>query len=240
MKKTGENMKNKLFLIMTISVFGISFNGCTASFSTNSTNTAKPVNTAASPATVKKDSNTASNSTANSDKSKTVVKDEKKPEGTAKTAKKDVPIPADWVYFYDENRGYGFSIPQGTTSEDLDSGGFDITAFTTPSDIDIFLLAFKDKTLDKEALLSSAVGFLEGLEQKVTPGALKAEGGDYAVADATSVLADGRKAKLRIMVGTDVTDNYVMILGTDPDKFAANEKIIDEIWGSFEMWSGGN
>ena len=41
------------------------------------------------------------------------------------------------------------------------------------------------------------------------------------------------------MVGTDVTDNYVMILGTDPDKFAANEKIIDEIWGSFEIWSGG-
>ena len=53
------------------------------------------------------------------------------------------------------------------------------------------------------------------------------------------IIEDGRKAKLRILVGTDVTDNYVMILGTDPDKFAANEKIIDEIWGSFEMWSGG-
>lgn len=30
-----------------------------------------------------------------------------------------------------------------------------------------------------------------------------------------------------------------MILGTDTEEFAANEKIIDEIWSSFEMWSGG-
>ena len=40
-------------------------------------------------------------------------------------------------------------------------------------------------------------------------------------------------------MGIDVTDNYVMIVGTEEAKFAANEKIIDMIWGSFEMWSGG-
>jgi hypothetical protein len=31
-----------------------------------------------------------------------------------------------------------------------------------------------------------------------------------------------------------------MIIGTPADKFAANEKTIDEIWGNFEMWSGGS
>ena len=229
-------MKNKLILTMIVAAFAISFNGCTASFSTNSSNTAKPVNTALSPAAAK---NTNTAATAKTDKPKTTVQNEKKPEGTAITAKKDVPVPADWVYLYDENKGYGFSVPAGTTSDTDNSGGVDFTGLTTPSGVDIFALAYKDKTLTKDDLLKDAVAFLEGLGQKVTPGALKAESDDYAVADATTVLEDGRKGKLRILVGTDVSDNYVMILGTDTDKFAANEKIIDEIWGSFEMWSGG-
>lgn len=234
-------MKNKLFLMITISAFAvISFAGCTASFNTgnNSANTAKTTNTAVSPAAK---TNSTSTSTTKNDKPKTEVKNEKKPEGEGKQAKKNNPVPADWVYFYDDKRGYGFSIPKGTTSDTDDSNGIDFTGLTTPapSNIDIFVLAYKDKTLTKDDLLDDAVSFLQGLGQKVTPGKLKAESEDYAVADATTVLEDGRKGTLRILVGTDVTDNYVMILGTDTDKFAANEKIIDEIWGSFEMWSGG-
>ena len=221
--------------MIAISAFGIIFAGCSASFSTgnNAANAAKPANTASSPAA----NNT--NSTAKTDKPKTALKNEKKPEGTAKTAKKEVPIPADWIYVYDENKGYGFSVPDGTTGESDTADGVDFMGLTTPSGIDMFVLAYKNKELSKEDLLNDAVAFLEELGQKVTPGSLKAESDDYAVADATTVLADGRKGKLRILVGTDVTDNYVMILGTDTDKFAANEKIIDEIWGSFEMWSGG-
>ena len=30
-----------------------------------------------------------------------------------------------------------------------------------------------------------------------------------------------------------------MIIGTTVKNFDANEKTIDTIWGSFEMWSGG-
>lgn len=73
----------------------------------------------------------------------------------------------------------------------------------------------------------------------MTPGALKGESDEYAVADATSIHPERGKGKLRILVGTDVTDNYVMIIGTDDGKFAANEAIIDQIWGGFEIWSGG-
>lgn len=228
-------MKIKIFLMMTISAFAISFAGCTASFSTSTdnSNAAKPANTA--PVTA---ANKNSNAAAKSEKPKgEVVKNEKKPEGTAKSVKNDVPVPANWVYFYDDVKGYGYSVPAGTTTENADAEGVDVTAMTTPSGIDIFTLAYKDKTLTQDDLLKDAVTFLEGLGQKVTPGALKAEGEYYAVADATTVLEDGRKGKLRILVGTDVTDNYVMILGTETDKFASNEKIIDEIWGSFEMWS---
>lgn len=41
------------------------------------------------------------------------------------------------------------------------------------------------------------------------------------------------------MVGTDITDNYVMILSADESKYAANAKTFDEIWSSFKIWSGG-
>lgn len=231
-------MRKNLFLATTIAAFAMFFTGCSMSFSTstNNANVAKNTNTASSPAASKAVN---SNSTAKTDKPKEVLKDEKKPEGASKTAKKDVPVPADWIYVYDENKGYGFSVPAGTTGETDDGGGIDFMSLTTPSNIDMFVLAYKNKELTKEDLLSDAVAFLEGLGQKVIPGKLKAESDDYAVADATTTLSDGRKGTLRILVGTDVTDNYVMILGTDADKFAANEKIIDEIWGSFEMWSGG-
>ena len=32
---------------------------------------------------------------------------------------------------------------------------------------------------------------------------------------------------------------YIIIVGGDATKFDANEKTIDEIWGSFGMYSGG-
>jgi len=161
--------------------------------------------------------------------------------GTAKTVNKKIPVPKNWDYIYDQKKGYGFYVPSSSVSESKKVDGIDLMFINTgaPTDIDIFVLAFKDKTLTKEDLLDAAVLFLEELGQTVTPGNLKAESEDYAVADATTVLEDGTKGKLRILVGTDITDNYIMIIGAEPKKFAANEKTIDAIWGSFEMWSGG-
>lgn len=228
-------MKNN-FLLITILVFGVSFTGCTASFSTSKDNSAavKPTNTASSPA-AKKDSTT------KSDKPKPALKDEKKPEGPSKTAKKDVPVPADWIYVYDENKGYGFSVPAGTTGGSETVDGVDTFSASTPapSELGIVVISFKDKQMTKEDLLNVAIKFLEGMGETVTAGKLTAESEDYAVAEATTV-ADGKKGKAKILVGTDVTDNYVMVVGGDESKFAANEKTVDEIWGSFEMWSGGS
>lgn len=227
-------MKKSISSMIFIVILGIALIGCSASFTTNKADTsAKPGNTSASPA-----ANNDTLSAKKSDKPKSALKSSEKPKGEAKSAKKGVPIPEDWIYVYDSSKGYGFSVPDGSTGDSDSSDGVDFMGITTPapSEIDIFVLAFKDKTLTKEDLLDQAVIFLEALGQKVTPGELKAESDSYAVADATTVL-DGRNGKLRILVGTDITDNYIMILGTDSDKFAANEKIIDEIWGSFEMWS---
>ncbi|MBK6725008.1 MAG: hypothetical protein IPG58_17610 [Acidobacteria bacterium] len=135
----------------------------------------------------------------------------------------------------------GFSLPEGSTGEMEKLEGIDVMVATTPapSEIDVFVLAYKDETLSKEDLLNDAVKFLEGMGQKVTPGKLKAESDEYAVADATTVLQSGEKGKIRDPGRHRRHGQYVMIIGTKESKFAANESIIDQIWGSFEMWSGG-
>jgi hypothetical protein len=75
--------------------------------------------------------------------------------------------------------------------------------------------------------------------ENVTAGSLQGESEDYALAEASSVDSDGAKYKMKILVGTDVTDNYVMVVYTPEDKYEANKGIIDQIWGNFEMYSGG-
>ena len=47
------------------------------------------------------------------------------------------------------------------------------------------------------------------------------------------------KYKMKTLLATDVTDNYLMFVGTPEKDWAANEATVDELWGSFEMWSGG-
>lgn len=157
----------------------------------------------------------------------------------AKTLTKQYPVPKDWDYIYDKKKGYGFYVPTGSTMDSSSYKGVDVTGLTTPTNVDIYVIAFKDKTLTKADLLETAVLFLEEMGHTVTPGALQAESEDYAIADATTTHAEFGKSKLRILVGTDITDNYIMIIGASEKNFAANEKIIDTIWGSFEMWSGG-
>lgn len=159
--------------------------------------------------------------------------------GTAKTANKTNPVPKDWIYVYEKKKGYGFYVPKGTTGGLQTIGKLDLTVLKTPDPlgIDIFVLAYKDKTLTKEDLLNDALEFLEGLGQKVTPGEFKGESDEYAVVDADTVHPTLGKGKLRILVGTDVTDNYIMIIGANDKDFNANEATIDAIWGSFEMWS---
>lgn len=230
-------MRTKLIGMVAIAAFGMNTIGCSFSVGTDMANSNTAANTAKPPAS---NSNSNANAAKTDSASKPKLKGEAKPaDGTAKTANKNNPVPADWIYVYDDTKGYGFSLPEGSEGASETVDGIDVFAATTPapSEIDIFVLAYKDKTRSKEDLLNDAVEFLEALGQQVTPGDLKAEGGDYAVADATTIHPSRGKGKLRILVGTDITDNYVMILGTEEGRFASNESIIDAIWGSFEMWS---
>ena len=234
-----------LSAIAALTLLTLTFTGC--SFSVGTTPDSAKANTNAAPAN-KTASNTNSGSNANAgsntaaapktDKPGAKIENEKKPEGKS-TKAKDVPVPADWVYMYNEKRGYGFSLPAESTGEGQTVDGIDIYMAMTPSEIGVLVFAFKDAKLSKEDLLNTADKVLNEMGQTIQAGKLTNESEDYSIAEATMTDKAGKKSKVKVLVGTDVTDNYVMVVGIEEAKYAANEKIIDEIWGSFEMWSGG-
>jgi len=214
--------------------------GCSASITTN-TNTAattanKPANTAANSSSTSK-----SNTTSTTDKSKTEIKDEKseKPKD-AKKQPKAATVPAEWIWYSDDARGYGFSLPKGSVEgEKGTTDGVDYFSAKTPDDITVIVYAFKNKNLTKQDLLDTAEKMLNSMGETVKTGTLTSENDDFAVADADSVDEKGNKSKLNVLVATDVTDNYVMFVRSDTASYEAKKATMDMIWGSFEIYSGG-
>jgi hypothetical protein len=168
-----------------------------------------------------------------------------KPAAAKKTEKKAPstnPVPADWVRLHDDAKGYEFQVPQGTKDAQDNKDGVDVYMANVPApyDIGVMVVAFKDKTLSKEDLIKKAEDILKAFEEKdikIEPA--KELSDDYSLCIFTSTGKDGKPGKGKILVATDVTDNYIMFVGGDADKFSSNEKTIDEIWGSFGMYSGG-
>jgi hypothetical protein len=149
------------------------------------------------------------------------------------------PSRGDWLYIYNSRKGYGFYVPPGSTGDWGRVQKVDTFAGATPNDVGIYVFAWKDRNATKETLLSDAGKILSGMGETVTTAEFVGAGGDYAVAEAASIDAKGVKSRMKVLVGTDITDNYVMIVGCDENKFKARKETIDAVWGSFEMWSGG-
>lgn len=235
----GEKMKGNIYKISAfLTLMLLTLSGCTASISTNTGN--PTTNTTSANSAPKANSNTVASNKSDSPSEK--LKNSKKPESEKGKSAKNIEVPKDWITIYDDKKGYSFSVPDGSTGGNDTFEGVDIFLAETPapSELAIAVLAFNDKEMTKEDLLNFAVEFMKGFgATTVETEKLAAESEEYALTVAVATLPDGSKSKSKILVGTDVSDNYVMIIGTEEPKFAANEKIIDEIWGSFEMWSGG-
>lgn len=164
------------------------------------------------------------------------------PKAAAKKAPATNPVPSDWVRMYDDVKGYEFMVPKDTEHKSETVEGVDVYMASVPApyELGVMVVAFKDKTIGKDELLKRAENILKSMEEKdikIEPA--KELNEDYSIATFTSTDKDGKPSKGKILVATDVTDNYIMFVGGDADKFAANEKTIDEIWGSFGMYSGG-
>jgi hypothetical protein len=207
-------MKKFLLAVSTLALVAA---GCAQKPATNT------ANTAGSPAA------------SGSPKAAAAKANEKKPPSTN-------PVPSDWVRMYDDAKGYEFYVPAGTKDESQTVDGVDVymASVPPPHDIGVMVIAFKDKTLTKDDLVKRAENVLKSFDEKdikIDPG--KELSADYTLYTFTSTGKDGKPGKGKILVGTDVTDNYIMIVGGEADKFTASEKTIDEIWGSFGMYSGG-
>jgi hypothetical protein len=164
------------------------------------------------------------------------------PKANEKKAPSTNPVPTDWIRMYNDVKGYEFMVPQGTKDQSQNVDGVDVYLASVPApyEIGVMVVAFKDAKLTKDDLIKRAENILKSMEEKdIKIDAAKELSEDYSLATFTSTGKDGKPGKGKILVGTDVTDNYVILVGGDLDKFAANEKTIDEIWGSFGMYSGG-
>jgi hypothetical protein len=152
------------------------------------------------------------------------------------------PVPADWVRMYNDVKGYEFYVPAGTKDSSQNVDGVDVYLASVPApyEIGVMVIAFKDKSLSKDDLLKRAENVLKSMDEKdIKIDPAKELSADYSLATFMSTGKDGKPGKGKILVGTDVTDNYIILVGGDADKFGANENTIDEIWGSFGMYSGG-
>lgn len=160
-------------------------------------------------------------------------------------ASKVVPHPADWVTISDSKKGYSFDVPKGTdyNSQLADKrSNVDVFAAVTPEPtrVGIFVFAFKNPKLSKDNLLDFAEETLQnGGQTKIKFGNITDLSDDYSLAPITLLNKEGAPVRGKVLVATDVTDNYVMIVMCEESKFKANENVIDEIWGSFSMRSGG-
>jgi hypothetical protein len=158
-------------------------------------------------------------------------------------ASKVVPVPANWITMADDQKGYSFEVPEGTTHSTEKSNGIDVFIAGTPepSAVGIREMAFKDPSLSKADLVKVATGGLEGLGAKnIKIGDLTELSPDYSLATYSALNDEGKPVKGKVLVATDKTDNYVMMVGSEESEYKANEKIIDAIWGSFSMRSGGS
>jgi hypothetical protein len=205
-------MKKMLFLLTAVAVFALACSKpATAPAPNTAASTPKPATAAASPKATKK-------------------------------APATNPVPGDWIRMHDDAKGYEFMVPQGTKDAQETKDGVDVYMANVPApyDIGVMVVAFKDKTLGKEDLQQRAENILKAFGEKdIKMEPAKELSDDYSVITFTSTGSDGKSGKGKILVATDVTDNYIMIVGGDAEKFASNEKTIDEIWGSFGMYSGG-
>ena len=157
-------------------------------------------------------------------------------------ASKVVPHPENWITLTDKKKGYSFDVPQGTVSGTQKSSELDLFMAVVPEPygVGVLVMAFKDPKLSKDDLINFATGAMNGMNVKNFKVVDVVElNDDYSLGTYTALNNEGKPIRGKVLVATDVTDNYVMIVGTEVSKYKANEEIIDEIWGSFTMRSGG-
>jgi len=144
------------------------------------------------------------------------------PKANEKKAPATNPVPSDWVRMYNDVKGYEFYVPTGTKDSSQNVDGVDVylAGVPAPYEIGVMVIAFKDQTLSKDDLMKRAENVLKSMDEKdIKMDPAKELNADYSLTTFSSTGKDGKAGKGKILVGTDVTDNYIIIVGGDVEKF---------------------
>lgn len=185
----------------------------------------------------------------NKPKTNTKLKPGEKPPNAPANSKtvpegKKVAVPADWVTVYDQNRGYEFQVPENT-KDDWQSVDEDIDVYLAvlpdPAKVMVMVVAYTDPDSEKDKILVKAKSVLEGMGEKdIKFSDTKEElNSDYYLVEFSSTDKGGAKTKGKLLVGIDKNDNFLMFVASPEEEYKNNEKVIDEVWSSFQMYSGG-
>jgi hypothetical protein len=205
----------------------------------------KPADPTKSPAANKPAANKPANKPTKTD-TKVAKAGDKKPDLPKKEipAGKKVPVPTDWDVVYDEARGYEFSVPSGTLSDWQTVGDTDvyIAKLPNPAEISVMVVAYKDENTEKDAILATAKKIVESLGETDVKFSDTREqlNDDYFLVEFTSKDSKGATSKGKVLIAVDLTDNFLMFCVSPEAQYKANEQVINELWSSFSMYSGGN
>ncbi len=151
-------------------------------------------------------------------------------------------VPDDWITVRDNVRGFDFQVPNGSKRDQVTKGTFTMYGAQVPKphEIDVLVVAFKDKTRTKEDLFDDVDDVLEAAGCKDVKLSNKKEiTTNFSECIVTYIDDDGSTpSKGKALVVTDKTDNYMMIAGSPAATFSVEEPTLDAIIGSLSMDSG--
>jgi hypothetical protein len=151
---------------------------------------------------------------------------------------KPLEVPAEWEEWRDEVKKYGFSLPKGTKTSQKTSDGVEFleAMLPAPHKVDALAAVWRDKTLSKDDLFGEAKGLLETLGSSgVVYAGCEDLDNVFRVCD-VEFTTNGEKAKGGVLVGTDVSDNYIMIAATPEADFEKNLPTIGSLLGSYFLF----
>ena len=174
----------------------------------------------------------------------------KEPKGKKKTVGDKLPAdqtvqatPKEWMRFFDDVRLFEFYAPANSTMKDDSSDGVGAWTITPPqpSAFDIYLFAWKDPDVSQDDLIAKASEFQKrGGATEVKVDHIEKVNDYSQIADYTVTEKDGTKRQGDILVFTDVTDNYMLFIEADNDKYQANKDTMDAVWQSFGLYGRDN
>src|SRR5260370_562759 len=140
---------------------------------------------------------------------------------------KKLPVPDNWETYYDAQKGYEFAVPEGTQTnqQTVDNVDIFVAMLPAPAKVQVMVVAFKNKNVNKADLLETAKRVLASLGEKdIKVGSQTEISDDYDVVEISSVDEKGVTTRAKLLLATDVTDNYLVFAGSPDADYKAKDR----------------